>query len=229
MIFSIITLFPGMFVSPISESIIKKAINKKLVKFNIYNLRDWATDKYKSVDDKPYGGGHGMILRIDIIDKAVQSVLETERKIKKADTRIILLDPKGTRFNEKIAQELSQYEHLLLISGHYEGVDARVYDFVDETISIGDYILTGGELPAMVISDAITRLIPGVLKNHVSHEDESFSINLLEYPQYTKPRVYKNKAVPKILFSGNHEDIKSWRLKHSQITTKKLRPDLLSG
>ncbi len=209
----ILTLFPQMFTGPFSESIIKRAQEKNLVKIRIHNLRNWATDKRKSVDDRPYGGGAGMIMRVDIVDAAIS-------KLKTPKSKVILLDAGGKTFNQTKARELSKLKHLILIAGHYEGVDHRVHEhLVDEIISIGDYVLTGGEIPAMVITDTIVRLIPGAIDPE-SLKEESFSslkiensklkINL-EYPQYTRPEEYKGWKVPKVLLSGNHKEIESWR------------------
>lgn len=230
----ILTLFPEMFKSVFSESIIKRAQEKKLIDIKIYNLRDWAQDKHKTVDDSPYGGGAGMVLRIDVLDRAINSL---KLKVKNKKSKIILLTPQGKRFDQKTAQQLAKEKGLILICGHYEGFDERVRQLVDEEISIGDYVLTGGEIPAMVLTDAITRLIPGVLGKDESSQEESFSMNdlmkelktvncelktenLLEYPQYTRPETYKpiskkfkrSLAVPKVLMSGNHAEIKKWRL-----------------
>lgn len=221
MIIDILTLFPKMFEGPFSESIIKRAIEKGKVKINIHNLRDWAEDKRKTVDDKPYGGGPGMIIRVDIIDKALSSL---KSKVRGQREKVILLTPSGKLFNQKMAQDLSQYSHLLLICGHYEGVDERVKKLVDEEISIGEYVLTGGELPAMVLVDAVVRLIPGVLGKEESLKEESFSQSgFLEYPQYTRPEIYKGMRVPKILLSGNHSKIRKWRLKEAQKRSKTKR------
>ncbi|MGC9048875.1 MAG: tRNA (guanosine(37)-N1)-methyltransferase TrmD [Patescibacteria group bacterium] len=242
--FEIITIFPDIFNNYFSTSIIKRAQNKGLIKIKIHNLRDWATDKHRTVDDKPYGGGPGMILKADVIWRAIAALAKTKnkkpkikntnKKIKKQ--RIILLTPAGKQFNQKITYQYSKLDRLILICGHYEGVDARVEKFVDEKVSIGPYVLTGGELPAMVIVDAVTRLIPGVIRKE-SLAEESFSLPVsniqyptssIEYPQYTRPRVLtiKNKygrikvlKVPKVLLSGNHQKIKEWRLK--QITKHK--------
>lgn len=220
---SIITLFPEMFSGPFSHSIIKKAQEKKLTKINFVNIRDFGLGKHKVVDDTPYGGGHGMILRVDVLDKAIS---ETKNKtLNKKEQKVILLGPHGKTFNQKKALELKNLKHLILICGHYEGVDERIKKFVDEEISIGDFVLTGGEIPAMIITDSIIRLLKGVLKEGVT-ENESFS-KLLEYPQYTKPNTYKGLSVPPILLGGNHGKVKAWREERSISATKKLRPDLL--
>ncbi|MDZ7587534.1 MAG: tRNA (guanosine(37)-N1)-methyltransferase TrmD [Patescibacteria group bacterium] len=221
----IITLFPKMFEGPFGESILKRAQDKKLIEVNIYNLRDWSNDKYKSVDDKPYGGGAGMIIRVDIIENALKSI---KAKPKTKNSKIILLDAGGKKFTQKIAHNYSKLKRLVLICGHYEGFDERVRKLVDEEISIGDYVLTGGELPAMVITDTITRLIPGVIEA-ASLEEESFNQSLLECPQYTRPKVYKKMKVPAVLLSGNHAKIKTWREQEAWKKTKRLRVDLLKS
>lgn len=230
----ILTLFPEMFKGPFDESIIKRAQNKKLIEINIHNLRNWAEDNHKTVDDRPFGGGVGMILKVDVLDRAIQAIKNQKSKnsVTNKNLKIILLDAGGKTFTQKKALQLSKMDHLILISGHYEGVDYRVHKhIVDETISIGDYVLTGGELPAMVITDAIVRLIPKVLGKPDATALESFSSlkieNLLEYPQYTRPENYKGWKVPKVLLSGNHKEIDKWRKNQSIIKTKKVRPDLI--
>jgi len=230
----ILTIFPSMFKGPFEESIIKRACDKGLVEIKIHNLRKWAADKRGTVDDRPYGGGTGMILMIEPIYRALNELKTKNSKLK---TKVILLDPRGKVFNQKIAQKLSREKHLIFVCGHYEGVDERVKEhLVDEVISIGDYILTGGELPAMVITDAIVRLLPGVLEKPEATKFESFSDlkigklkigNLLEYPQYTRPENFLGWKAPKILLSGNHQKIAEWRRKKAEELTKKLRPDLI--
>jgi tRNA (guanine37-N1)-methyltransferase len=208
----IITLFPNMFKGPFEESILRRAQDKSLLEIKIHNLRDWALDRHKSVDDRPYGGGAGMIIRVDVIDRALQDL---KQKAKNKKIKTILLDATGKTFNQKMAEKLSKEKNLILISGHYEGVDHRVHEhLVDEVISIGNYVLTGGELPAMVITDAVSRLIPGVLDPE-SLKEESFSKSKtnLEYPQYTRPEEYKGWKVPEVLLSGNHAEIEKWRAK----------------
>ncbi|HET7098712.1 MAG TPA: tRNA (guanosine(37)-N1)-methyltransferase TrmD [Patescibacteria group bacterium] len=206
----ILTLFPKMFAGPLSESIMWRAIDKGFAEIVIHDLREWAIDERGSVDDKPYGGGAGMLLRVDVIDKAINQ-LKSETLNPKSETKIILLDARGEKYTQKKAYELSKAEHLILICGHYEGVDSRVAEhLVDEIISIGDYVLTGGEIPAMVLTDSIIRLIPGVIKEE-SLKEESFSTDSVEYPQYTRPEDYKSWKVPKVLLSGNHAEIKKWR------------------
>lgn len=203
----IITLFPKMFEGPLSESIMWRAKDKKFAEIKIHNLRDWAHDERKTVDDRPYGGGAGMLLRVDILDEAI-SALKTK------DSKVILLDAGGESFTQKKAQDLSSEKHLILICGHYEGVDHRVAEnLVDEIISIGNYVLTGGEIPAMVIADSVIRLIPGVIKEDSLKEESHSSDNFTEYPQYTRPEDYKGWKVPKVLLSGNHKEIEKWRKK----------------
>ena len=213
----ILTLFPKMFAGPFAESIVARAQKKGLMEIKIHNLRDWATDKRGSVDDRPFGGGVGMIMTVDIVDRALAAL---------KPGRVILLTPQGRVFNQKLAQNLSKIAHLILICGHYEGFDERIRKLVDEEISIGDYVLTGGEIPAMVMVDAITRLIPGVLEKPEATKFESFS-PLLEYPQYTRPADFKSQKVPEILLSGDHQKIADWRQQKALAKTKKLRPDLL--
>lgn len=227
----ILTLFPKMFKGPFDESIVKRAIEKKLVEINIHNLRKWTKDKHKTVDDRPYGGGTGMILKVDIIDHALSS-LKT-KTLKLSNSKTLLLSPQGKVFNQKKAQKLSKLNHLILLCGHYEGFDERIRkNLVDEEISIGDYVLTGGEIPAMVLADSITRLIPGVLEKEEAVENESFSKlkieNLLEYPQYTRPANFKGWKVPEILLSGDHKKIEKWRKKKALEKTQKTRPDLIA-
>lgn len=211
-----------MFMGPFSESIIKRAIEKKQVDIRIVNIRDFGLGTHKLVDDTPYGGGKGMVLRVDVLAKAIEKVV---KNFKKKDQKIILLSPQGKTFKQNAAKRFSKLKHLILVCGHYEGVDARVDNFVDEKISIGDFIVTGGEIPAMLIVDSTVRLIKGVLKKGVTTE-ESFS-KLLEYPQYTKPGLFKNLKVPPILLSGNHKKIADYRKKEAQKLTLKLRPDLI--
>ena len=208
----ILTLFPEMFNGFLTESIIKRAIEKKKIKINIINFRDYTTDPHGKVDDTPFGGGAGMVLQI-------QPIYDALEHLKTKDSHIILLTPTGTTFNQKKAEQLSQKKHLIIICGHYEGFDDRIKLLVDEEISIGDFILTGGELPAMMISDAVIRLIDGVISKD-SLESESFSKDLLDYPVYTKPRDFKGMKVPEVLLSGNHKKIEEYR-KQEQIRLTK--------
>lgn len=216
----ILTLFPEMFDGFKSESIIKRAIDAKKVSINTCNFRDYAKNKHKKVDDTPYGGGSGMVLMCQPIFDAVED-------IKTDKSKVILLSPQGVKFNQKKAYELAKEEHLIFICGHYEGFDERIKTICDEEISIGDYVLTGGELPAMVLTDSIVRLIPGVIDEN-SHINDSFNNGLLDYPTYTKPRNYKGIKVPDVLLSGDHEKIEAWRKDMQLSITSEKRPDLLN-
>lgn len=210
-----------MFSGPFDESIVKRAKDKGLVEIKVHDLRVWGEGERRTVDDRSYGGGVGMIIRVDIIDSALA-------KLKTKDSKVILLDAGGEKFTQKKAQDLSKEKHIILIAGHYEGVDHRVQEhLINEVISIGDYVLTGGEIPAMVIADAIVRLVPGVLEKEKATKLESFSEGLIEYPQYTRPEEYKGWKVPEVLLSGNHKKIEEWRKKEAEKLTKKVRPDLL--
>ncbi len=215
----ILTLFPNMFTGFLEESIIKRAINIKAVDINLINFRDFSKLSNHQVDDTPYGGGRGMVLRCEPIIDALDS-------IKTNDSKVILLSPQGKTFSEQKALELKNEKHLILICGHYEGFDERIRNFVDEEISIGDYVLTGGELPAMVITDSIVRLLPDVIKKE-SYLNDSFMNNLLDYPTYTKPPIFRDLKVPDVLLSGHHENIKKWREEEALKNTKKKRNDLL--
>lgn len=220
---TIITLFPEMFDGPFKFSIIKRAIEKKLINVNFVDLRDFGIGDHKSVDDTPYGGGNGMVLRADVLEKAIESA--RNNKFKKNQQKVILLSAHGITFTQEVAADLSKLKQIILICGHYEGFDERIKKFIDQEISVGDFILTGGEIPAMLIADSVARLVKGVIKKG-SSEKESFS-PYLEYPQYTKPQIFKNLSVPKILLSGNHKEIEKWRNDQSLKITKKIRPDLL--
>ena len=215
----ILTLFPNMFNGFLSESIIKRAIDKELVKINIINFRDYSLDPHKKVDDTPYGGGSGMVL-------APQPIIDAVEKLRGENTKVILLTPDGVTFKESLAYNLSDEKHIILICGHYEGFDERIKSVVDLELSIGDYVLTGGELPSMVITDAIVRLVDGVIDEE-SHKNDSFNNNLLDYPTYTKPRIYNGMKVPEVLLSGNHKEIERFRLEEQIKKTKERRPDLL--
>lgn len=220
---SILTLFPEMFSGPFDYSIVKNARNKKLVHIDFVNIRKFGIGRHKVVDDKPYGGGHGMVLKVDVLDKAIS---ETKDKNLTSDKqKVVLLGAHGKSFSQQKALEMANLKHLILVCGHYEGVDERIRKFIDEEVSIGDFIVTGGEIPAMLVCDAVTRLVNGVLKEGVT-SSESFS-NLLEYPHYTKPSVYKKLPVPSVLLSGNHEKIRAWRENTSFKTTARIRPDLI--
>ena len=217
--FDVLTLFPEMF-EPLKQSIIGKAIEKKLIELNLVNIRDFSKDKHKKVDDTPYGGGAGMVMRPDVVYEAYQSVKQDQAKV-------IYMSPQGKKLNQQIVENLSKESHLIILCGHYEGIDQRVLDeIVEEEISIGDYVLTGGEIPAMVLIDSVSRYVEGVIKQD-SIQEESFSNGLLEYPQYTRPEIFQGKAVPEILLSGHHQNIEKWRKERSLEITKKKRPDLL--
>ena len=218
--FDILTLFPEMF-EAVKQSVIGKAIEKQLIQINLINIRDFSKDKHKKVDDTPYGGGAGMVMMPDVVYDAYSSIQNKE------NAKVIYLSPKGKVLNQEKVLELSKQEHLILLCGHYEGIDQRVIDeIVDEEISIGDYVLTGGEIPAMVLVDSVSRYIQGVLK-HLSTQEESFTNNLLEYPQYTRPEEFHGQKVPEVLLSGHHENIRKWREQKSLEITKQKRPDLL--
>lgn len=221
----ILTLFPQQFENALNFSIPKIAQEKSLLEINYLNWRQFATDQHQTVDDRPYGGGSGMVLKVDILDSAL-TYLRTQNKNK--DPFVILLTPQGEKFTQKRAADLAKKDWLVLICGHYEGFDERIREhLVDLEVSVGDYVLSGGEIPAMLITDAVARLLPGVLGNRNSIEEETFSDSLLEYPQYTRPEDYKGWKVPQILLSGNHEEIKKWRQEKRLERTKKKRPDIL--
>ena len=219
--FDVLTLFPEMF-EAVKQSILGKATEKKLIDINLVNIRDFSKDKHKKVDDTPYGGGAGMVIRPDVVYDAYKSVYEKNAKV-------IYLTPQGKTLDQKKVEELSKEKHLILLCGHYEGIDQRIIDkIVDEEISIGDYVLTGGEIPAMVLIDSVSRYVEGVLSQE-SIKEESFSNDLLEYPQYTRPEVFEGEKVPEILLSGHHENIENWRKEQSLKITKQKRPDLLEN
>lgn len=256
---TVLTLFPKMIEGFFAESIIKRAIDKALVKIEIINIRDWAEDKYKTVDDRPYGGGAGMVLKIEPIHKALSSIFRipnSQFPISKQvpKSKIVLTSARGKTFNQNKAQEYSKLQNLIIIAGHYEGVDERVLDYIDEEISLGDFIMTGGEIAAAAIADSVVRLLPGVLKKETATEQESYSyysikhlieylgendilgnlkkngvekVRLLEYPQYTRPEEFQGKKVPEVLLNGNHREIETWRLKKAFAETLAKRPDLL--
>lgn len=229
----ILTLFPKMFSGVFDESIIKRAQTKKFVEIKAHDLRNWTTDNYKTVDDRMFGGGVGMLMKVDVIDRAVKDL---KSKVKDEKSKVILLDARGKVFDQKKAIQLSKLNHLIFIAGHYEGVDYRVHENIaDEIISIGDYILTGGEIPAMVVIDSTVRQIPGVIVKPEAIQHESFSSHvlpptshpILEAPQYTRPTKYLDWEVPKVLTSGNHGEIEKWQKKRSLELTKNVRPDLI--
>ncbi len=216
----VLTLFPGMFAGPLDESIIQRARKSGLLDLAIHNLRDYTHDRHKTVDDRPFGGGPGMLLKPEPIFEALEHLTGDH-------THVVLLTPAGRRFNQALARELSLRAHILLICGSYEGVDERVREaWVDEELSIGDYVLTNGALPAMVVIDAVTRLLPGALGDDASASEESFSADWLEYPQFTRPAEFRGMKVPEILLSGHHAEIAKWRLEQARLRTQQQRPDL---
>lgn len=216
----VLTLFPEMFPGVLNESILKRAQESKKARISVYDMRNWTHDARKTVDDKPYGGGPGMVIKPEPVYEACDDLC-------KKNSYVILLTPQGEKFNQSIALDLSKKKRLLLICGHYEGFDERIRKLADREISIGDYVLTGGEIPAMVVIDSVTRLIPGVLGEECSLCDESFNDGLLEYPQYTRPREYRNMLVPQVLLSGDHKKVDEWRQEQSLKRTKEKRKDLL--
>ena len=219
MIIDILTLFPNMFSTVFEESITKRAKEDKKVTINIHNFRDYTDDPHHKVDDTPYGGGAGMVLM-------AQPIFDCVERLKTKNSKVILLTPSGIPYKQKMAYDLSLEKHLIIICGHYEGFDERIRTIADLEISIGDYVLTGGEIPAMVLVDSITRLLPGVI-NEKSHLDDSFNDNLLDYPTYTKPRIFRGMEVPEVLLSGDHKKIEEYRHNESLKKTEQLRPDLL--
>jgi tRNA (guanine37-N1)-methyltransferase len=217
----VLTLFPGMFTGPLDESIIKRARQAGLLDLQLHQLRDWTHDRHKTVDDRPFGGGPGMLLKPEPIFEAVES-------LQREQTRVVLMSPSGRKFDQAIARELAQQEHLVLVTGHYEGFDERIREaLADDELSIGDYVLTNGALPAMVVIDAVTRLLPGVLGDDASSSEESFSHGLLEYPQYTRPAEFRGMQVPEVLVSGNHAEIARWRVEQARLRTRERRADLM--
>ena len=209
----IVTLFPEMF-APLNESILKRARDNGILNINLVQLRDFAFDKHRQVDDTPFGGGSGMVLKPEPMFRAVRSILETS--LPKEQRRILIMDPLGKQFNQEKAKELAKFEQLIFICGHYEGFDARIYELADEAVSIGEYVLTGGELPAMVIIDAVARMLPNVLGSDESAKTDSFYDGGAGYPQYTRPRDFEGRLVPEVLFSGNHAQIAKWRSENSK-------------
>ena len=223
--FVVLTLFPDMIRECMNTSIMGRAVSGGLINLNVIDIRDFSQDKHKHVDDYPYGGGAGMVMMAPPVFDACEHArsLCSDKK-----GRIIYMSPSGRKFNQEIAKELSKYDDLIFLCGHYEGIDERVIEIeADDAISIGDFVLTGGELPAVAIMDAVSRLVPGVLSNDMSACEESFEDNLLEYPQYTRPEVFMDKSVPEVLLSGHHANIAKWRREQSIIRTANLRPDLL--
>jgi tRNA (guanine37-N1)-methyltransferase len=223
MVFDILTIFPEIFRSPLSESLIKKALDKGILQVRIWNLRDFTEDKHRTTDDYPYGGGAGMVMKADPIFRAVEEI-----RTNNPEARTLLLTPQGERFHQGLARGLSEQKHWILICGRYEGLDERIrLSIVDREISIGDYVLNGGEIPALVFLEVISRYVPGFLGSEQSVEEETFSDGLLEYPQYTRPPVIRGMEVPEVLLSGNHAEIKRWRRRESLKRTYLRRPDLL--
>jgi len=221
----ILTIFPKMFESPFSESLIGKAKEKGLLEINAVDIRSFSKDKHKKVDDKPFGGGAGMVMKPEPVYAAIKKASAGK---KRGQSRLIIyMSPQGKPLNDSIVKDLSKYSHLVILCGHYEGVDERIMNFVDEEISIGDYVLTGGEIPAMVLVDAVARMVKGVVKEEESVKNDSFYNGLLDYPHYTRPAVFKNIKVPEVLLSGDHKKINEWRQKQSYERTKKRRPDLI--
>ncbi len=218
--FDVITLFPGMFKGPLDESILKRGIENGLIEIGLHNLRDYTHDKHHVVDDAPYGGGSGMVFKPEPVVEAIETVKED-------DAHVVLLTPRGRKFDQEAAKRLSGHKQLLLVCGRYEGIDERVSAYVDEELSLGDFVLTGGEIAALGVIDAVARLLPGVLGSSDSPEEESFSWDLLEYPHYTRPNLFRGEAVPEVLLSGNHEAIRRWRRKEALRKTLKNRPDLI--
>lgn len=222
--FDILTLFPGMFSGPFDESIIKRAKDKQLIDITLHNIRDWATDRHQTADDSPYGGGAGMVMKADPLAASIEAV-----KTQHPASTVVLTSPHGRRLTHSIAKELALRPGLIIVCGRYEGIDERIRSiYAEDDISLGDFILSGGEIAAMAIIDSVTRLIPGALGSNESAEEDSFGDGLLEYPHYTRPPVFNGHEVPETLLSGNHELIRKWRRKESLRKTRKLRPDLLS-
>jgi len=226
----IITLFPEFFESFVKHSIVGRAVKYNKLEIITHNLRDYADDKYKSVDDHPYGGGPGMVLRFDILHKALSDIKSNlKSQMTNSQIKTILLTPQGRVYKQGMAQELAKESNLILICGHYEGFDERIREYCDLEISVGDYVLTGGEIPAMIVTDSVARLLPGVLGDDTSSQDESHSEVLLEYPQYNRPKEYEGEKVPKILMNGNHAEIDKWRREQAIARTKTRRPDLIKN
>lgn len=219
----ILTLFPAMVEPPLRMSVLGRALDRGVFTLGVHDIRKHGLGRHAVVDDTPYGGGSGMVMRVDVLDAAIA-------EHRRPDSHVVLLDPGGRRFDQRVAEAYSRLPHLVLVCGHYEGVDARVREhLVDECLSLGDYVLTGGELGAMVVTDAVARLLPNALGAADSAHDESFSAGLLEYPHYTRPREHRGWAVPEILFSGHHGNVERWRREQARARTERERPDLLTG
>lgn len=226
----ILTIFPAMFTGPLTESLLGKARDKGILDIRIHDIRSFATDKHHCVDDRPFGGGHGMVMKPDVLYAALKSVgaVKRTRGVKPGPRSplVVYLSPQGRPLAQGVVQELASYRRMVLICGHYEGIDERVMEWVDREISIGDYVVTGGELPAMVLIDAVSRLIPGVVKESGSVEADSFFNGLLDYPHYTRPAVFRKRPIPDVLLSGNHANVEKWRRRQSLTRTRDRRPDL---
>lgn len=225
MTFDILTLFPGMFSGPLSESIVGRAAAGGLIEIGLHNIRDFAVDRHRTVDDAPYGGGAGMVMKVEPLAACIEHV-----KAKRPEATVLLTSPRGLPFSQELARKLAEAPGLIIICGRYEGIDERVTElFVDQEVSLGDFVLTGGELAAMAIVDAVARLLPGVLGSDASAHDESFTDGLLEYPQYTRPPEFRGLAVPDVLLSGNHAEVALWRRRQALLRTLAVRPELLDG
>ncbi|KAA0893250.1 tRNA (guanosine(37)-N1)-methyltransferase TrmD [Oryzomonas rubra] len=223
MIFDILTLFPGMFAGPFDESIIRRGKDKQLIEIALHNIRDWATDRHQTADDAPYGGGAGMVMKVEPLAACIEAV-----KARRPASTVVMTSPQGRRLTHQVAAELAGSDGLIIVCGRYEGIDERIRQlYVEDDISLGDYVLSGGEIAAMAIVDTVTRLLPGVLGSDESAETDSFCDGLLEYPQYTRPPEFAGIKVPEVLLSGNHELIRKWRRRESLRKTRSLRPDLL--
>ncbi|MDR2860355.1 MAG: tRNA (guanosine(37)-N1)-methyltransferase TrmD [Elusimicrobiota bacterium] len=229
----ILTIFPKMFVSPFSESLLARAVKKKIIEINTIDIRSFSKDKHKKVDDKPFGGGVGMVLKPEPIISAIKSLgIKKKNSFYKnpySKPLVLYMSPQGKPLNTSIIKNLAKFKHLVILCGHYEGIDERIMNFIDEELSIGDYVLTGGEIPAMVLTDSVARMIPNVVKESDSVKNDSFFNGLLDYPHYTRPAVFKGLKVPEVLLSGNHEKIEEWRKAQSSERTKSRRPDLLKA
>ena len=226
MLIDVLTLFPGMFDCVVNESILKRGQKKGLVRIKVHNLRDWTFDSHRSADDKPFGGGPGMVMKVEPIYLALKE-LNALGGSKAKRPRVVLLTPQGKKLEQALVKKLAKEDHLVLICGHYEGIDERVRGFADDEISIGDYVLTCGEIPALVVIDSVVRLIPGVLGDDESLKSESFEKGLLEYPQYTRPADFKGMKAPEVLLSGDHKKIEKWREEEAVKRTRQRRPDLI--
>ena len=222
MIFEILTLFPEFFTSPLKQSVVGKAIAKGIIQATAHNLRDYALDKHKTTDDSPYGGGHGMVMKVEPMVRAIEAL-----KSGRPDAAVVMTTPQGERFTQKTAAEFSALPAIIIVCGRYEGYDERIRAFADREVSVGDYVLSGGEIPALAVIDAVARLVPGVLGEPGSSESDSFSAGLLEYPQYTRPEEFRGMTVPEVLLSGNHASIEKWRRREALKRTFLKRPDLI--